>query len=99
MIDKCPTCGRKRTRSSEQNKRYWAIISLLADKEVSGTKYNIAAWHTYFKMKFLGAEEITLPNGKEMIHANSTKLNVTEFNEYMTQVEIWANDHNIYLDE
>ena len=72
---------------------------MLADKEVSGTKYNIAAWHTYFKMKFLGAEEITLPNGKEMIRANSTKLNVTEFNEYMTQVEIWANDHNIYLDE
>jgi hypothetical protein len=95
---KCPACGRQEPRSSDQNRRYWKIISLLSDVSIQGQKYNPASWHEYFKIKFLGATEINMPNGKTLIVPNSsTDLDVPAFNEFMTQVEVWANEHNIYL--
>ena len=97
---KCPSCGRKKTRSSEQNKRYWKLLSLLAEKVIQGTKYESESWHEYFKFKFLGADDIKLPNGKVIVRAKSTtELDVSEFNEFMTQVEVWCNDRDIYLED
>jgi len=97
---KCPTCGRNQTRSTEQNKRYWKILSLLALIEIKGIRYDSESWHEYFKFKFLGADDIKLPNGKVLVRVKSTtNLDVGEFAEYMTQVEVWCNDHNVYLEE
>jgi len=97
---KCPACGRQEPRSSEQNRRYWAIINLLSNVNIQGKKYNPASWHEYFKLRFLGATEIKMPNGKNLTISNSTTdLDVAQFNDYMTQVEVWAGEHKIYLDE
>jgi hypothetical protein len=96
---KCPSCGRQEPRSSDQNKRYWSILALLSEKPVQGVKFSSAAWHEYFKLKYLGADDIKLPNGKVLVRGKSTAdLDKAEFNDYMTQVEVWANEHNIYLE-
>ncbi len=97
---KCPACGRQEPRSSQQNSRYWKLLSLLAEKIIQGTKYNAEAWHEYFKLKYLGAEDIKLPNGKIVTRTKSTTdLDKPEFNEYMMQVEVWCNDRGVYLEE
>jgi hypothetical protein len=72
----------------------------LAEKPVQGNKYDSEAWHEYFKFKYLGAEDIMLPNGRVITKANSTvDLDKLEFNTYMLEVEVWCNEHGIYLDE
>ena len=87
------------TRSTEQNRRYWMLVSLLADKDIQGQKYNKEAWHLYLRNRFLGAEEIKLPSGKTMIRAIDThNLPVDQFNDYMGQVEAWAAEHGVWLE-
>lgn len=97
---KCKSCGREEPRSSEQNKRYWKLLGLLAEKPVQGNKFSSEAWHIYFKFKFIGAEDITLPNGKILTQPiSSAGLNKPDFNDYMMNVELFANEHDVYLDE
>lgn len=48
-------------RTPEQNKRYWALVQLLADKDVQGQKYTKDEWHNYLRCRFLGAKEVKLP--------------------------------------
>ena len=96
---KCKTCGREEPRSSEQNRRYWKILAMMADKSVSGTKYSSEMWHLYFKFKYLGAEDVKLPNGKILTQAKSSaSLTKPEFNDYMIEVELWCNENGFYLD-
>lgn len=97
---KCPKCGREEKRSSEANRRYWKILGLLSEKlPVQGNQFSSEAWHVWFKFKFLGAADIKLPNGKALTQPKSTaNLDKGEFNEYMTQVEVWANEHEVYLE-
>jgi len=98
MADKCPTCGRARTRSSEQNRRYWALVHAISEKPVQGVQYSADTWHLYLKQRFLGAIDIQLPNGKTItIPQTTTSLDTMDFNDYMTKVEVWASEHGIYL--
>lgn len=98
---KCPTCGREPKRSSEANRRYWALLGELTDKlHPQGKVYSRTTWHEYFKERYLGADEVTLPNGKTRIISKSTAdLDKGEFHEYATQVEVWCGEHNVWLDE
>ena len=99
-MQKCPTCGRTKTRSSEANRRYWAIIHAISEKPVQGVLYSPDTWHLYCKQRFLGSRDVDLPNGKTITVPISTAgLDVSEFNDYMTKVEVFANDHGIYLEE
>lgn len=99
--DRCPTCNRVKKRSPEANRFYWMLIHAIAEKlKPQGQQYSAETWHTWAKMKFLGAEEIKLPNGKTFIKANSTaELDKGEFQDYVQQVEAWAAEHGVYLDE
>ena len=52
------------------------------------------------KSRYLGADDIRLPSGKVVTKTRSTaNLDVAEFNTYMEKVELWANEHEVYLDE
>lgn len=101
LSSRCPTCGRVPKRSSEANKRYWAILHALSERiKPNGTQYSAESWHEYWKGKLLGVEEIKLPNGKTYQRPNSTAdLGKDEFGDYMTQVEAWAAEHGVTLDE
>ena len=100
-IIKCPVCGRRRRRSSEANRRYWALLHEISEElKPDGKQYSSETWHDYLKCKFLGADERVLPNGKTLIIPHSSaELDSVEFADYQTQVEAWANEQGVYLDE
>jgi hypothetical protein len=97
----CPTCGRKSKRSTEANARYWALLHAISSGIKTADGYfNSEVWHKYFKAKYLGCTDIMLPNRKIISEPNSTsELDMSEFNDYMTKVEVFANDHGAYLEE
>lgn len=100
-VIRCPTCGAKRRRSSNANRYYWALLSAISEevKPISGY-YSSEVWHEYFKQKFLGADDIELPNGKVMVVAHSSSdLDTTEFQRYLDQVSAWASERGVYLED
>lgn len=99
-VIRCKTCGRKRSRSSGANARYWLLLHMIADKVTpENTAYAAETWHKYFKSRFLGMNEFTLPNKKVVQFPKSTAdLYTQEFNDYMMHVEAWANERGVYMD-
>jgi len=108
-IVRCPTCGRKQVRSTESNRRYWALLHVVAETvKPKGVQYSSEVWHEYMKLRYLGGETIALPNGKTMVQPNSsadlethgnTDTGQIGFTEYMMMVEVWANEHGAHLPE
>ncbi|MFZ2974944.1 MAG: recombination protein NinB [Ferribacterium limneticum] len=78
----------KTKRSSDQNKRYWAILNEIAGNAwINGQQFSSEAWAEFFKGKFIGFEET--PDGRR-IGISTTTLDVAEFTEYMTRIEVYA---------
>lgn len=98
---RCPTCKRRVKRSTEANRRYWALLHVVADKlRPGGDAYSAEQWHLYFRSRFLGAVDHKLPGGRSMtIPLSTADLDVGEFNEYMVQVEAFANERDCYLQD
>jgi len=101
MSGRCPTCGRVPKRSTEANKRYWALLALIAEKvKVEEIYYSRESWHKYFAGKLIGMKEIKLPNGLTLeIPLSTTDLDKSEFAEYSDRIEAWAAEKNVWLDE
>ena len=65
-----------------------------------GQQYSAEQWHLYSKSRWIGADDVTLPNGKVITQPRSSStLDVAEFNDYMTAVEAWANEHGAFLED
>lgn len=98
---RCPTCGRKEIRSSEANRRYWALLHEISEKiKPEGKEYSAETWHTYFKQKLLGSADVSLPNGKTIqVPQTTTVLDTSQFYDFATQVEAWANNRGVFLPE
>ena len=98
---RCPACGRKEIRSSEANRRYWALLHEIAEKvKPEGKEYSAETWHTYFKQKLLGSVEVNLPNGKTtQVPQTTTALDTGQFHVFATQVEVWAIPRGVFLPE
>lgn len=98
-ITRCPTCNRPHKRTHPQNARLWLLYHALADGlRPGGASYSAETWHRYCASKFLGCDEIALPNRKTLLIPRSTSaLDVAEFNEYMEKVEAFAAEHDVWL--
>ncbi len=96
---RCPSCGRLEKRSTQANARYWLLLHQIAENvKPNGQAFSTEAWHTYMKSRFLGCEEVAMPNGKALqIPRSSADLDTSEFNEYQTQVEVWAGERDVFL--
>ena len=80
-------------RSTEQNKRYWALIKELG----SFLGYDESEMHELMKYKFLSYKQEML--GDEMVVIPSTsKLTIKEFVEYLEKVERFAVSLGFTLD-
>ena len=82
----------KANRSHEQNARYWALlteISQQAPSSMGGEWHSPEVWHEYCAKRFLGMEAGPFGHG---VRKRTSKLKVSEFADYMTQVEAWAAD-------
>jgi hypothetical protein len=97
--ERCPTCNRRMKRSHPQNARYWLLMHTISDKlKPQNVQHSPEVWHTYFKSRFLGCNDVTMPNGKTLsLPRSSADLDVAEFADYMTQVESWAAEHDVWL--
>ena len=80
-------------RSTQQNKRYWALIKELG----SFLGYDEGEMHDLMKYKFLSYKQEML--GDEMVVVPSTaKLNIKEFVAYLSRVENFAVSLGFKLD-
>ena len=100
--ERCPTCKRLKKRSNPMNSRYWLLLHLIADGvKPDGQQFSPESFHTYFKSKFLGMDEIKLPSGKVVQFPKSTaELDSAEFAEYLDKVEAYAAEKwDVFLEE
>ena len=80
-------------RSTQQNKRYWALIGELG----TYLGYSESEMHELMKYKFLSYKQEML--GDEMVVIPSTsKLTIKEFVSYLNQVERFAVELGFKLD-
>jgi len=95
----CPTCGQQEKLSDPQRDRYFAMLgNLLQHPKLSHlTREQL---HLYFKDKFLGGREVSLPNGKAIYVLNSVsrkkgpdKLTMSE---YMDKITAWCSDVGVW---
>ena len=99
MLARCPTCHRRIKRSNPANARYWLLLHELADKlRPGGQAYSAEQYHEYYKSRFLGCDEMKLPNGKTLVlPRSSADLDSSEFAEYVGKVEADAAERGVYL--
>ncbi|MEY4376122.1 MAG: hypothetical protein RJB26_672 [Pseudomonadota bacterium] len=78
----------KAKRSTEQNRRYWALLGEIAEHAwVAGRQFSADAWHEHFKGLYIGLED--LPDGRRAA-LSSAPLSVADFGEYMDKIEAYA---------
>ena len=98
--DRCPVCGSNTVkRTGSQNRIYWALLQMITEQlPVKGQNYNANAWHVYLAQRYLGCNDITLPNGKVVVMPVSTSsLTKEEFAEYFDRCLVWAAEHGVVL--
>lgn len=101
MTERCPTCGRRERRSNEHNKLYWLLLYKAADRlKPAGNSYAPETFHVYYKLKFLGGDDVKLPNGKVIVMPKSSaELDKSEFHDYVDKVEHDLGERGVFLDE
>lgn len=78
----------KDKRHAQQNRLYWALLKQVSEQAmVDGRRYSDEVWHEQFKRVLIGL--VDLPGG-QMAGESTTKLNVSEFAEYITKVTAYA---------
>ncbi len=98
---RCHACGRRYKRSTESNRRLWLLYHLAAAKlRPGGIAYSAEQYHLYYKSKLLGCTDFPLPNGQVLVIPHSTAdLDVSEFADFMAQVEADLAEREVYLEE
>lgn len=95
--ERCPTCHRRIRRGNPANARYWALLHECAEKLADG-QYSAEQMHTYYKSRFLGCDDVPMPNGKTLsIPRSSAELDAAEFSAYLDQVEADAAQRGVFL--
>ena len=82
----------KSSRSIEQNARLWALLTEMSQQAPSamgGEWHSPEVWHEYCAKRFLGMEAGPFGHG---VRKRTSKLKVSEFADYMAQIEAWAAD-------
>jgi hypothetical protein len=80
---------------------YWALLAKCADGLTpGGQKYGPNAFHLYYRTRFLGADDIELPNGRPLTIPRSTAdLDADQFSEYLDKVQADAAERGIFLED
>lgn len=85
--------GSKRT--TDQNARLHALLQdIAAAAWVNGRQYDMETWKEFCRQKFIGTEEIELPDGRRIERGiSTTTLDVAAFSAFMDQITAYAQDH------
>jgi len=80
-------------RNTAQNARLWGYLYKTISQQafVNGKQYDSDVWHEMFARKFGVCDELTLPDGEIITRRKSTtQMSVSEFGEYMENVQSYA---------
>lgn len=87
-------------RSTEQNSRYWAWLTVIADEAartgLTQKRYSPEHWHEFFKREFLG-QKVMIDGDVYLLPESSANKGVKRFSEYCDQVDQWAAEHGIII--
>lgn len=79
-------------RSSRQNRLLHALLTEIAENvRPDGRQYDLDFWKEYVRRRFIGSEEMTLPDGTRIERGLSTaSLSVGDFTELIDRVTHWC---------
>jgi len=78
----------KDKRHAQQNRLYWALLKQVSEQAmVDGRRYSDEVWHEQFKRVLIGLVDL---QGGQKAGESTTKLNVSEFAEYVTKVTAYT---------
>lgn len=80
-------------RSLGQNRLFHKIVSIVAD--YIGESFE--ATKAYLVCKFFGCTEVVIENNSYTVPVSTSKLNKKEFAQGLTNLYIWAEEHDIKL--
>jgi hypothetical protein len=99
MTDRCPTCGAKKSLSDPQRDLYFAMLGRLLHHPKL-CHLSREQLHLYFKDKFLGGKEVSLPNGKNIYVLNSVArksgTDVPTMSEYIDRIKVWCDEVGVW---
>lgn len=73
-------------------------MHMMAEREWRGQRYSAEHMHLYYKSRFLGCDDVSLPNGRVLtIPRSSADLGVDEFAEYFDKVQADCAERGVYL--
>lgn len=77
------------------------LLHLMSEKiKPNGELFSVETWHTWAKSRFLGCDEVKMPNSKTLlIPKSSADLDTAEFSDFMTAVEAFANERGVWLED
>ena len=99
--ERCPTCKRRLTRTSEANRLYWALLHAMSEKmRQRGQTFSAETFQLWAKSKYLGCTDHILPSGKTLtIPMSTASLDSEQFGSYFDKVQAFANEHGVYLED
>ena len=82
----------KSKRSDDQNRKLHAMLNELATNAwINGKQFTPDTWKEFVRQKFIGTEEIDMPDGRRIERGiSTTTLSVQEFSELIEQINEWA---------
>lgn len=82
-----------------QRNLYWAILRMIEEQlAIKGKHFTATCWDEYFKERYLGKEEVELPNGKIITRTVGTSsLDKAGMSEYMLKISAWCSEHSVIL--
>lgn len=82
----------KARRSDEQNRKLHALLNEISENVcVNGRYFEMEVWKEQVRRRFIGTEEIHLPDGTRIERGiSTTTLDVGQFSELIERVTAWA---------
>ena len=99
---RCPTCGNVPRRSLPQNNRLHLLFQAISEKVLAsdGLLHHAQWWKVVMKDRWLGYNETPRSDGTIIYSLRGTAdLSVEELNTFMDQVERFAAERSIYLQD
>ena len=82
----------KQKRTADQNRCLHAVLQAISEQAViEGRQFSLEAWKEEVRVRFIGSEELDLPNGTRIERGiSTTALSVGEFANLIEAVSAWA---------
>lgn len=92
----------RQQRTPKQNGLLHKLLEQIAEQvAIGGRRFDLETWKEQVRQKFVGVEEVDMPDGTRLRRGMSTAdLNVADFSKLIDDVRAWAiNELNVHLDD